>query len=466
MKNLLQSMIRSLKPALYLCALGLWFLRPSGAQALEVHFEEDRAVPTVHLTLAFRNGAAADPADRRGLGHFLLEMLTRGTTSRSKSSFDLEVDTLGANIDTEIRSEFSLIRASVLTSQLPKFLRLLEDMILNPKFQESEIRKLRAETLSLLAEEKGRDGTIAGKLFTEFLFTGPDGKVHPYGWHLAGRAQEIEKINRADLLRHHQDLLTADRLVVIGSGDLDTKSITAWAEKLASKLPQKSRLRAEVPPPPQHGRPRLLVVHKPDRTQGVVVAGQPGILLGSPEYAALSVANQAFGGSGFNSRLMTEIRVKRGWSYGAYSHFKYGLKPRSWSLSFQPATKDLAPSVAYLGSLLKEVRQKGLTREEFDVAKQSLIAGSGFLYNTPAKRMENTILERMLHLKDGFFKNYASMIEGLPHEEVNAAFQQFVDPSRMSFLVLTTSTPELEKSLGQSLEVAPGDMRSRDYRAD
>ena len=392
--------------------------------------------------------------------------MTRGTESRDKTSLDLEIDRMGASLETEIRSEFLLIRGACLKSQLPQFLRLLEDVVLNPRFAESEVRKLKAETLSALAEEKGKDSSLGGRLFNEFLFSGPDGKLHPYGRSLLGKAKDVSSFTREELKAHHRALLTSDRFVLIGEGDQDRSELQKWAAALASKLPAQSPLPSMVAAPTPHSSNELLLVDKPDRTQAVVLAGQQGILLGSSDYPALSVANQGFGGSGFNSRLMTEIRVKRGWSYGAYSYFKYGLKPRSWTLSFQPATKDLVASLAYLRGLLAEVREKGLSPEEFDIAKRSLINGSGFLYNTPSKRMENAIIEKMLNLKEGFFRSYASSIENLTLDEVNAAFKRFLAPDKMTFMVLTTVTPENERPLATALQVSEKHVRKKDYRAD
>jgi predicted Zn-dependent peptidase len=119
-----------------------------------------------------------------------------------------------------------------------------------------------------------------------------------------------------------------------------------------------------------------------------------------------------------------------------------------------------------LRGLLAEVREKGLSPEEFDIAKRSLINGSGFLYNTPSKRMENAIIEKMLNLKEGFFRSYASSIENLTLDEVNAAFKRFLAPDKMTFMVLTTVTRENERPLATALQVSEKHVRKKDYRAD
>jgi len=95
---------------------------------------------------------------------------------------------------------------------------------------------------------------------------------------------------------------------------------------------------------------------------------------------------------------MTEIRVKRGWSYGAESYFHFGRQPRSWSFSFAVANKDAAAALTLTLQLLQILRDQGITLPEFEFARRSLVNRAAFMYDTPQKRVENLLLERTLDL--------------------------------------------------------------------
>lgn len=430
------------------------------AQAVEVSFERDPSLPTVNINVAIKAGSVDDPEGQAGLTNFLGEMLLRGTELRSKEQLDLEIDQIGARLEVETRAEALILRGAVLSSQLDKFLAILGEIVTRPSFPEAEIRKLKAKITSEILEELGRDQSLASRRFESFLFRG-----HPYGKPVLGKVKDVERISRESLLAHYNRLVRDKRLLIVGSGDADPQGqIKTWAESIAS-------IRAGGASAPKLARPedptsrRVLIIDKPERTQTQIFGGQVGLRMTDQDFFPLYVANHVFGGGSFSARLMTEIRVKRGWSYGAYSTFRHGTQPRYWRFYLFPAAKDTPAALRTSLQMVEELRNKGISEGELDFARASLINSAGFMFNTPKKRVENKLLERTLDLPEGFMKNYAENISRVTLAEINSALKRFLHPDRLSITVLGTAK-DLRKSVADAAGVSEKVVHLQSYQAE
>jgi zinc protease len=431
----------------------LSFVSLSPANAVEVAFETDSSLPLVFINVALKAGAVTDPPGQSGITNFMGEMLLRGTQSRNKEQIDIALDQMGAKLEVETRAEALILRGAVIKSQLEPFLSLLSELITQPSFPENETRKLKLELISGLQEEMGHDPTLAGKKFTEFLF-----RDHPYGKPILGKKKDIEDFTRDQVQAHYRLLFQDQLFLVIGSGDAPSEMISHWANELTKTLPklnlpsEKVKALEKVSRPSNSDGKRLLIIDKPDRTQTQINLGQIGIRMLDSDFFPLYLGNYAFGGPSFSAILMTEIRVKRGWSYGANSAFRFGREPRSWHIHLFPAAKDSAEALAYSLKLAKDLKESGLTQEKFEFAKKSLVNNSGFMFNTPRKRVENKLLERTLDLPDGFMKSYGPEIQKLKYEQVNDALKRFLQPNQFAIAVLGTAK-DLKAALAKAAEI-------------
>lgn len=422
------------------------------AYSAEVAFEEDRSLPVVNLNVTIKAGAAHDPAGQSGLTNFVGEMLLRGTNRMNKEQIDLALDQMGAKLAVETRQEALIIRGSVLAAQLHPFLKIVTEILTQPSFPEAEIRKLRSEVVSAILEELAEDQTLAQRRFTRFLF-----RAHPYGNPILGTTRDVEKLTRAQIVQQYDRLVRDNLILVVGAGDASSSVIESWSKALGETRDKatariKSRPVETVSAPENAPSRRLQIVDKPERTQTQIFAGQIGVRMTDSDFFPLYLGNYAFGGGSFSARLMVEIRVKRGWSYGANSFFRHGLKPRSWMLHLFPASKDAPPALDQVLKMVDELKSSGITPEEFDLAQRSLVSSAGFMYNTPAKRVENKLLERTLDLPDGFMKSYGPNLQKVKIEEANAAMASFLKPDRLAITVVGTAS-ELKEGLAKAAGV-------------
>jgi zinc protease len=420
----------------------------TSAWALETQFEPDASLPVVYLNVAVKAGSANDLPGQSGIGNFVGEMMLRGTNTRSKAQIDEALDLLGATLSVETRAEAIIFRGRVLSSKLAEYMEIVQDIIVNPNFPEREIRKLKSEITSGISNQRGKDSALGRIFWDAFLFEG-----HPYGKPIVGKTADIGSLKRSDLIRHYSNLFQDRNLLVVGSGDSEASFVEAWAKRIAEKRPNSEGVNPVhvASAPKSWPNRRVLFVDKAERTQSQVYFGQIGLRMTDPEFFPVYLSNHVFGGGSFSARLMTEIRVKRGWSYGAYSYFRHGIQPRSFQAYTFPATKDTAGTLSLIDSLLHDWKEKGISENEYEFAKASLINSAGFSYNTPAKRVENILLEKTLNLPDGFMKSFASKIENVSLSDANSAVKKYLRPDQMSVLILGTAK-DLKSKAAESLK--------------
>ena len=301
------------------------------AHASEFFFEQDKTLPLVHISVAFNGGSTQDPDGKNGATNLMSKLIMRGTKQKTKQQIDMTLDQLGADLDTEVRGEYTVLRGSVLSENLPGFLSLLEEVIASPSFRADEFEKLRKEQISTLLENLDNDQQLIRTKFDQLIF-----KNHPYSKLNQGRIRDVQSLKIADIQKQYEKIFNESRMLILISGNASASDFDSFRGHLDHKLKRNTRLDTI---PAFDGFPRkakLVIVDKPDRTQTQGSIVQKGTTFNDQALDALQIANFAFGGGTFLSKLMVELRVKRGWTYGAGSAFKFASQPHSWRVSFFP----------------------------------------------------------------------------------------------------------------------------------
>ncbi len=441
-------------------AFSLLLLSSVTAKAAELFFEQDRALPLVYITVAFRGGSAQDPDHKNGVTDIMGKLMLRGTKSKTKNQIDITLDQLGANLGVETHAEFVALRATVLSENLKPFLSLLSEIITSPSFRPQELEKLKKEHVSNLLDELGQDRDLIRLRFDQAYFKG-----HPFAKNNNGRVKDIQTLTVNDLSKQYSNLINDAQMLVLTAGDANESDFKSFMNDIAVKRADHFHIDSIPDFTNDPKKLRVVIFDKPERTQTQVMIAQRGVAFNDPRLDALQLANYAFGGGSFQSRLMIELRVKRGWTYGAGSGFKLGNQPHTWRISFFPKNGDTPAAIKEALRLVTEFRDRGLTQAEFDAAKTSLTNSAGFNYNTPSKRLENNLIEKIYHLPDGYHREFASRIQKLTLDQANQALKDFLTPERMMIGLVATSSiskAEIAKTLGMNEK----DIEVQDYKSE
>jgi len=433
---------------------------PAGSRIL---VEENHDLPLARLTFTLLTGGADDPEGLEGLASFATELACRGAGGRTREEIDEALEGLGA--DLAVSADFDGVSwdVEVLAANLEPALAILADVLLRADLDgsaaEREAKKLRREMHAALDDLRDEDGRVARRMFARQLY-GP----HPYGRPLGGTAESIDRLGLAEARRFLERAVAGGNLVVGAAGDVDEAHLLRRLGRHLGVLRPGAPPRAPLPDPRRTAPPRrrLLVVDKPDRTQSQILVGQPGLPRAHPDFLPLAVATSAFGGA-FSSRLMQEVRVKRGLSYGASAHLTQGRGARALSMSMAPALPQTAETLELVLELWREFVEAGLRDDEVEFAKEHLAASFAFQMATPEDRVDLRTGVELLELPPDFLATLVPAIRAVTPEDVREAMACHLDPRALAVTVLSTASellPQLERARlfpKAAIEVVPYD---------
>lgn len=410
----------------------------------QVFVEPSPALPLVNVAIAFRSGAAHDPTGREGLGRITARMLRRGAKGISANDIEQKIDLLGGELAADVSASVSTVHFEVIRRSLEPFVELISTILSTPAFDEAELGRLKREAEAELIEARDSDGTLCVRAFRRTLFAG-----HPYGRRVSGSIASVRDLQRSEVMQFFETHYTRENAVVAVSGDVDLEEGHAIAERLLSGLPVGVRMPDPVPPPPRYPGRRLVFVDKPERTQTQMVVGGLGTHPSDQDHIPLLVANTVFGGT-FTSRLMNEVRSKRGWSYGASSRVSFDKQRDAFSMWTAPKASDAAGCLALELELLHALREGGITEEELAFAKKYLVRSHAFEVDTAKKRVFQKLEAAIYELPPDYHEKQNERIEAVTLDEANAAVRNRLSEDDLVVAVVGTHA-EIGEAVKQSI---------------
>jgi zinc protease len=425
---------------------------PRGGQLV---VEPSGDAPLVWFEVCAIGGAARDPVGVEGLTRHAGLLARRGAAGHDREALDEALDGLGAVLDVSVGRDTVTLSGLALTRNIDRVVDLAADVIAAPRFADDEHAKLLRETPHVLDEIRDDDGSLATRWFDRVCAPG-----HPYARTVLGTAESLPRIER-DAARDTWRALFAPGNLVIGiAGDVAVDRAAAIAARLVERLPEAPA--ATVPAldgwPVPRGR-RAVLVDKPERTQAQLRIGHLGPRWGSPDTAAVIAIETAFGGM-FSSRLMQEIRVRRGWSYGAGCALRRSRAAHWFEIWMATAIDVAGDAVALTLELYEDLAARGLTAEELDFTRSYLIGSMPFHLATARQRMQLAVRDAAFDLPADFTATLPAQLGDLTVEEVRAAAARHLRPDDAVTVAVTTSRgtrAALARASSGTLEVVPFD---------
>jgi zinc protease len=390
--------------------------------------------PLVWFEVAIRGGAALDPPGIEGLHRHAALLARRGAGGRDRAQLDDVLDGLGAALDISVSRDAVSLSGLALARHLDAVLDLAADVLADPGFSADEHARLLRETPQVLDEIRDDDSALATRWFDLLCCPG-----YAYGRTSLGTEASLARIERSAAIAIWRREVAADNLVIGLAGYVDEASARRIVRRLTERLPASvSRDPAiVVPPAPPPGR-RVILVDKPDRTQAQLRIGHLAARYGGPDTAELAVAEAVFGGM-FSSRLMQEIRVKRGWSYGAGCALRRSRLPHWFEIWMAAAIDVAGPAVALTLDLFADYAAHGPTDDEVDFARSYLIGAMPFHIATARQRMQLAVRDAVFGLPAGFTARLPEALSALAAADVRAACRRQLRPDAAVTVAVTTA---------------------------
>lgn len=420
--------------------------RAGGAHALRFDLdggavafvEPSHDIALVSLVVALRCGSATDPEGKAGLARIAMRMLRRGCDGLVAEQLDFRIDALGAEMAVDTSASTVSIHAQVIARNLDAFVDLLGRMLHAPTFPELELERLKRETMAEIVEARDHDRVIAQKAMQRVLFEG-----HPYGTNAGGTINTVASIDLRDVVAFYKRYVVQSNVVVGLAGDISPESAPLVASRLVAGLPPGERASDKVPEPVMLPGRRLFVVDKPERTQTQILVGTLGTSPHDDDHAPFCVANAIFGGT-FTSRLMREIRSKRGWSYGASSRASIDRRRQAWVLWTFPAAADAGPCLKLAIELLDAWVSGGVTPSEVTFIKRYLVRSHAFDIDTPTKRLHQALDVELLALPQDYYTGWVDQVRAVTPQTASASVTRRIHPTDLLAVVVGTASEILQ----------------------
>ncbi|MGF1593135.1 MAG: M16 family metallopeptidase [Kiloniellaceae bacterium] len=335
---------------------------PGGIEAWLV---EDHTNPIVALELAFRGGSALDPEDRAGLAHMVASTIDEGAGPLDSQAFQGELDNLSISLRFSAGTDSFSGSLQTISEHRARAFELLRLALTEPRFDEEPVERIRSQIITRLSRESEDPDYIAGRVLRRLMYDD-----HPYALSSRGTEASIARITADDLRGFVADRFGRDRLFVGVVGDITAAELAAALDEIFGSLPA-AAAPFEIPPAVAKNGGETVVIAKPI-PQSVVALGQEGIRRDDPDYYAAYVVNYILGGGGFSSRLVEEVREKRGLAYSVYSYlapFDHGSMVAGGT-----ATQNarVAESLDLIRQEWRRMAEAGPTAAELEAAKRYL----------------------------------------------------------------------------------------------
>ncbi|MFH1335107.1 MAG: pitrilysin family protein [Candidatus Zixiibacteriota bacterium] len=399
---------------------------------LKVIVIEQHELPLVAFRLILKSGTACDPSGKAGLADLTAGLLRKGTKTRSATQVAEEIDFIGGSLDAGADRDATFASSRVLAKYFDTGLGLLSDIMLNPTFQEEEIDRLKKQTLASIKQQKDDPGNVAGEKFREFVFGD-----NSYGLPTEGTEESITTLTRDDIVNFHKKYYVPSNAVLAVVGDVKNADVIKKVKaKFSSWSGTPITLPTLIEPPAIKGY-QILLVDKPDLTQTYIELGHLGIDRKNPDIFAVRVMNYILGGGGFASRLMDEVRAKRGLTYGIYSSYDYLKWRGAFNVSTFTQNDSTTAAITAIIDQLKKIRSEGVTDKELADTKSFYTGYFPLQFETPEQIATQILVVELYDLGEDYITNYTKYINAVTQADIQRVAQKYIDPDNLKMVVVS-----------------------------
>ena len=392
---------------------------------------EQHLLPMVTLAIAFDAGSRRDPKGKEGLAELTANSLTQGTKDLTATEFDQKSDFMGSEISVGAGRDSAEASFTCLKKYEDQTLGLLVQTLTDPGLRPADIERKRAEMVAAINAEEESPHYVAQVTFTKKLF----GDDHPYGHPAEGFKDTTSKLTAQDVINFYHDYYKMGGAIIAVAGDVTTDEIKDKLEKefaaLKGTVPQQP-----APPAPTVAPGLHPILIDQNVAQANVVLGFGGVERSNPDYYKLQVMNHILGGGGLTSRLMREVRSKKGLVYGIGSAFDAGKFPGSFVAMLQTKNKSANEAIAATLEQLRAMQEQPVTDDELSGTKKYLIGSFPLKFDTLGKIDSFMLQVELYGLGLDYPDRYPKLVGDVTKDDVQASAKKYLHPDGALLVVV------------------------------
>lgn len=406
-----------------------------GAKAYLV---QTKALPMVDIEVSIDAGDRYDPLGKNGLADMTAGLMHYGARGNkgalSEAQIADEIADLGANIGLSVGDERAVLRIRSLSRKdlRDRAVQLASAMLSAPTYDPKIVEREKQRTITSLLEAETKPEFVLERRFKKSVYGG-------YPLANAPTVKTVAAVSAADLTQFHKQFYRGDRMIVSIVGDVDRAQANEIVQALLKQIPQSGAPIASLPEfmrSPVEPLSQREIQIPFDSQQAHIAMGMTAVTRNNPDYFPLLVGNYILGGGGFVSRLMSEVREKRGLAYSVFSYFAPGKDAGIFQAGLQTKNDQAALALDVMSSTIAQFITDGPTPTEMLAAKANLVNGYPLRIDNNRKLLDNVSSIAWNNLPLDTMEIWTKQVEAVTLEQVKAAFQKYLAMDRMKIVVL------------------------------
>ena len=435
---------RLLRPGAALAALSFLLLAVLPANAMKIQkvtskhgieawLVEDHSRPIMSLQFAFASGTAQDPDGKPGVATFVSGMLDEGAGNLNSEAFQNRLEDLAAKMSVSASYDHMMVSFQTLTENREEALKLLQMALTSPHFKPEDVERIREQIVANLRVEEKDPNKAASNEWFKLAFGS-----HPYGHPTNGTLESVAAITPADLHDYVKKNFARDNLKIAVVGDIDAAQLGDTLDRIFGELPEKS-VRKAVPEVVwgSESKQRILPMPNP---QSVVQFGFEGLKRNDPDFIPAYILNYVVGGGGFSSKLMQEVREKRGLAYSVYTYLHPLEHAGIFAGGVATENKTVGPIARLDQGGTRARSERGASEKELRTAKDFLIGSFALRFDTSGKIASQLLAIQLDNLGIDYIERRNGEIEAITVQDIKRVAKRMMEPKNL--IVTVAGEPE------------------------
>lgn len=400
------------------------------ANGIDVYGIEQNEIPTVNFSLVIEGGHLLDNMDKNGVANLMTDIMMEGTANKTPEQLEEEIELLGASINMYTTRESIVIRGNTLTRNFDKTIDLIEEILLEPRWDEEEFGRIKTATINSIKRSDANPNVVANRVYNKLLY----GKDHIFSYPTSGTEESVNSITINDLKEFYNKNFSPSisKFHVVGKINKDDalKSLKGLEERWASKevtLP-------EYPIANNRDKSSLYFVDIPQAKQSVINIGYIALPRTDKDFYPAEVMNYKLGGS-FSGNVNLILREEKGYTYGARTGFSGSKIPGTFTASSSVRTNTTGESVQIFKDQIAKYKE-GISEEDLEFTKNALIKSNARRFETQGALLG--MLQEMSNyqLPTNYIENEEEIIRNMTLEQHRELANKYLDESKMAYLVV------------------------------
>ena len=400
------------------------------SNGISVYGIEQNEIPTVNFSLVIEGGHLLDDMGKNGVANLMTDIMMEGTATKTPLELEEEIELLGASINMSTSNENIVIRGNTLTRNFDKTMKLVEEILLEPRWDEEEFGRIKTKTINEIKRSQANPNAVAGRVYNKLLY----GENHIFSYPLRGTEESVEAITIEDLKTFYENYFSPSISTFHVVGKIDQETALSSLEGIEEKWESKEVTIPEYPISNTRDKSSLYFVDIPNAKQSVINIGYIALPRTDKDFYPAEVMNYKLGGS-FSGNVNLILREEKGYTYGARTRFSGGKVPGTFTASSSVRTNTTGESVQIFKDQIGQYKN-GISEEDLEFTKNALIKSNARRFETQFSLLGMLQEMSAYNLPANYIEGEEQIIKGMTLDQHKELANKYLDESKMGYLVV------------------------------